>query len=85
MSATIRTQVLDTERIRLNAYLLAGLFFANREILRQSDPASPGQIAGLEEHFFVREMTQLLLPSGHLAACVRRPNGIFPRRVPTDV
>jgi hypothetical protein len=55
------TYELDAEQIKLNAYRLGGLFFADKEIARRSDPASPNAAAWLEQHFFVREMSHLLL------------------------
>lgn len=55
------TYELDAEQIKLNAYRLGCLFFANKEIARRSDPASPSAAAQLEQHFFVREMSHLLL------------------------
>lgn len=55
------TYELDAEQIKLNAYRLGCLFFANKEIARRSDPASPSAAAQLEHHFFVREMSHLLL------------------------
>jgi hypothetical protein len=55
------TYELDAEQIKLNAYRLGCLFFANKEIARRSDPASPSAAARLEQHFFVREMSHLLL------------------------
>jgi hypothetical protein len=55
------TYELDAEQIKLNAYRLGCLFFANKEIARRSDPASPSPAAQLEQHFFVREMSHLLL------------------------
>jgi hypothetical protein len=55
------TYELDAEQIKLNAYRLGCLFFANKEIARRSDPASPSAAAQLEQHFFAREMSYLLL------------------------
>jgi hypothetical protein len=55
------TYELDAQQIKLNAYRLGCLFFANKEIARRSDPASPNAAAQLEQHFFVREMSHLLL------------------------
>lgn len=55
------TYELDAEQIKLNAYRLGCLFFANKEIARRSDPASPNAAAQLEQHFFAREMSHLLL------------------------
>lgn len=55
------TYELDAEQIKLNAYRLGCLFFANKEIARRSDPESPSASAKLEQHFFVREMSHLLL------------------------
>ena len=57
-----RTYTLDSETLKLNAYRLLCLFFANKEIARLSDPNEPHDAAvGLERRFFSREMTQLLL------------------------
>jgi hypothetical protein len=56
------TYTLDTESIRLNAYRLLCLFYANKEIARLSDPADRDDSASrLERSFFSREMTHLLL------------------------
>ena len=55
------TYELDAEQVKLNAYRLGCLFFANKEIARRSDPASPSAAAQLEQQFFAREMTHLLL------------------------
>ena len=53
---------LDAERIKLNAYRLLCLFYANKEISQTSDPVDPTNSAALlERHFFAREMTDLLL------------------------
>ena len=56
------TYTLDRDTIKLNAYRLLCVFFANKEIARLSDPDdrsdAPSQ---LERMFFAREMTQLLL------------------------
>lgn len=55
------TYEFDSEQIKLNTYRLACLFFANKEIARRSDPSSPDGLARLEQQFFTREMTHLLL------------------------
>jgi hypothetical protein len=56
------TYTLDRETIKLNAYRLLTLFYANKEIARLSDPARRDDPASqLERAFFAREMTQLLL------------------------
>jgi hypothetical protein len=56
------TYTLDTETIRLNAYRLLCLFYANKEIARLSDPDDRNDGASeLERTFFSREMTHLLL------------------------
>ena len=55
------TYELDAEQIKLNAYRLGCLFFANKEIARRSDPDAPSAVAKLEQHFFKREMSHLLL------------------------
>lgn len=53
---------LDRESIKLNAYRLLTLFYANKEIARLSDPERRDDAASkLERTFFAREMTQLLL------------------------
>jgi hypothetical protein len=53
---------LDSETIKLNAYRLLCLFFTNKEIARQADPASPDDpLSLLEQHFFASEVTKLLL------------------------
>jgi hypothetical protein len=54
--------VLDKEEIKLNAYRLLCLFYANKEIARTCPPDD--QVDGpamLERLFFTREMTRLLL------------------------
>ena len=55
--------VLDREAIRLDAYRLLCLFYANKEIARQSDPVNhhPDQALLLERRYFPRELTRLLL------------------------
>ncbi|WP_397409567.1 hypothetical protein [Polaromonas sp.] len=55
--------VFDREAIQLNAYRLICLFYANREIARQSDPVHeyPDGAAILERTFFPREMSHLLI------------------------
>lgn len=56
------TYTLDRESIKLNAYRLLTLFYANKEIARLSDPMQRDDAASqLERTFFAREMTQLLL------------------------
>lgn len=56
------TYTLDRESIKLNAYRLLTLFYANKEIARRSDPGQRDDAASqLERNFFAREMTQLLL------------------------
>jgi hypothetical protein len=56
------TYTLDSETLKLNAYRLLCLFYANKEIARLSDPNDPDDAAvHLEKRFFSREMTQLLL------------------------
>lgn len=53
---------LDAEALKLNAYRLLCLFYANKEISRLCDPESSTDAAAvLERRFFWREMTQLLL------------------------
>ena len=56
------TYTLDTETIKLNAYRLLCLFYANKEIARLSDPNTRADPASqLERVFFAREMTHILL------------------------
>lgn len=56
------TYALDSEALKLNAYRLLCLFYANKEIARLCDPESPADAAvQLERRFFSREMTHLLL------------------------
>jgi hypothetical protein len=56
------TYILDKETIKLNAYRLISLFYANKEIARLSDPEERSDVAScLEKTFFTREMTQVLL------------------------
>jgi hypothetical protein len=56
------TYTLDASVLRLNAYRLLCLFYANKEISRQADPAGDGtSISGLQKEYFPREMTRLLL------------------------
>lgn len=56
------TYVLDRESIKLNAYRLICYFYANKEIARQSDPDQRNDaIAKLEDCYFFREMSRLLL------------------------
>jgi hypothetical protein len=56
------TYTLDAEKLKLNAYRLQCLFYANMEIARTSDPGNPTNAAALlERQFFSREMTELLL------------------------
>jgi hypothetical protein len=62
--------VLDQEAIKLHAYQLICLFYANKEISRLSDPEHqfPDPAALLERTFFPRELTRLLL---NIAIAVR--------------
>jgi len=56
------TYTLDKETIKLNAYRLLCMFFANKEIARLSHPDDRSDAPSeLERRFFSREMTQLLL------------------------
>jgi hypothetical protein len=59
----LSSYALDRESIRLDAYRLLCLFFANKEIARRGDPnhtfAGPAEL--LERAFFPREMSRLLL------------------------
>lgn len=56
------TYTLDKESIKLNAYRLLTLFYANKEIARLSNPDQRDDAASqLERTFFAREMTQVLL------------------------
>src|SRR5437899_1655108 len=59
----LSSYVLDREAIKLNAYRLICLFYANKEIARLSDPMHeyPDAAALLERVFFARELTHLLL------------------------
>lgn len=60
---SLSSYVLDRESIKLDAYRLLCLFYANKEIARQSDPTGeyPDAAVRLEQSFFPREMTRLLL------------------------
>ncbi len=61
-SSSSGTYTLDAEKLKLNAYRLQCLFYANLEIARTSDPDEPTNAAALlERQFFSREMTELLL------------------------
>jgi len=63
------TYVLDKESIKLNAYRLLTLFYANKEIARQSNPAQRDDAASqLERLFFGAEMAKILL---NIAIAVR--------------
>lgn len=63
------TYTLDTETLKLNAYRLICLFYANKEISRTSDPEQPDTgAAKLERTHFAREMTYLVL---NIAIAVR--------------
>lgn len=53
--------VLDVEGVKLNAYRLISLFYANKEIARSTDPESRDGIAKLEDKFFFSEMSKLLI------------------------
>ena len=54
--------VLDREAIKLNAYRLICHFYANKEISRHTDPDTRDDaIATLEDNYFFREMSRLLL------------------------
>lgn len=56
------TYTLDTETLKLDAYRLLCLFYANKEISRLCDPDGDSSApSSLERHFFSREMTKLLL------------------------
>jgi len=56
------THILDRELIKLNAYRLLTLFYANKEIARLSDPNRRDDMTSkLEKTFFSREMTKYLL------------------------
>ena len=59
----LASYVLDRESIKLHCYQLICLFYANKEIARQSDPTHeyPDPAAQLERAFFARELTRLLL------------------------
>jgi hypothetical protein len=71
----------DAEQIKLNAYRLACLFFANKQIARRSDPTSPDAPARLEQQFFTREMSHLLL---QIAIALRVMDDQMLARPPTD-
>jgi hypothetical protein len=53
--------ILDVEGIKLNAYKLISLFYANKEIARSTDPEERDGIATLEDKFFFSEMSKLLI------------------------
>src|SRR5258708_37929177 len=54
--------ILDRASTRLDAYRLLALFYANKEIARQSNPRTRHEAASeLEREFFAREMSRLLL------------------------
>jgi hypothetical protein len=54
--------VLDREAIKQNAYRLICHFYANKEISRHTDPDTRDDaIAKLEDNYFFREMSRLLL------------------------
>lgn len=59
----LASYVIDRESIKLDAYRLLCLFYANREIARRSDPVKefPDAAAKLEDDYFARELTRLLL------------------------
>ncbi|MFV0664911.1 hypothetical protein [Denitromonas sp.] len=60
---TLSSYVLDRDAIKLDAYRLLCLFYANKEISRLSDPTHeyPDASVLLERRFFPRELTRLLL------------------------
>lgn len=59
---TLGTYTFDRASIRLDAYRLLTLFYANKEIARQSNPETRHEAASeLEREFFPREMSRLLL------------------------
>lgn len=54
--------VLDREAIKVNAYRLICHFYANKEIARRTDPDTRDDpIAKLENNYFFREVSRLLL------------------------
>lgn len=59
----LSSYTLDRDSIKLDAYRLICLFYANKEIARRSDPTNefPDSAARLEKAFFPREMSRLLL------------------------
>ena len=59
----LSSYALDRDSIKLDAYRLICLFYANKEIARRSDPTDeyPDSVARLEKAFFPREMSRLLL------------------------
>jgi hypothetical protein len=65
---TPSTYTFDRETIKLNAYRLLCLFYANKEIARMAHPEDDDSASELERKFFDREMTQLLL---NIAIAVR--------------
>jgi hypothetical protein len=75
--------VLDREAIKLTAYRLICMFYANKEISRLSDPMHefPEPSALLERAFFGRELTHLLL---NLAISVRTLDDQMNALPPTD-
>lgn len=52
---------LDVEGMKLNAYRLISLFYANQEIARSTDPELRDGVAKLEDKFFFSEMSKLLI------------------------
>lgn len=60
---SFNSYVLDRESIKLDAYRLLCLFYANKEISRRTDPAGkwPDGSAHLERQYLGREVTRLLL------------------------
>lgn len=59
----LSSYILDRETIKLDAYRLVCVFYASKEIARQSDPTGeyPDAAVRLEASFFAREMSRLLL------------------------
>lgn len=59
----LASYVIDRESIKLDGYRLLCLFYANKEIARRSDPVKefPDAAAKLEDDYFARELTRLLL------------------------
>jgi hypothetical protein len=53
--------ILDIEVIKLNAYKLISLFYANKEISRTTEPGTKDGIAKLEDKYFFSQVSKLLI------------------------